>query len=534
MNTEAIETWIEKGQITVGIEIGSTRIKTVAITPECQTIATGIFEWENQFKNGYWTYDLDEMWHGIQQSYADMARNITKTYHLTLTRIASLGISGMMHGYLVFDQAGTLLAPFRTWRNNNANHAAEQLRTLFEVNIPERWSIAQLYQSILDQETHVKDIDFMTTLAGYVHWRLTGKRVLGIGDASGMFPIDNTTHTYRSDLCDTFNQLLNQAGYAQHIEAILPEVCVAGVEAGQLTEAGARALDPTGHLLAGCPLCPPEGDAQTGMVATDSTAPRSGNVSVGTSIFAMLVLERPLSQMYPDVDIVTTPDGNNVAMIHANNGTSELDQWMSLFGEVFDTMGITYQKEALFTKLLERSLEDTTALPQWLSYGYISGEFITDVPTGYPAMLRTREGHLSLTEFMQTHLMSLFSTLKIGVDLLVDQEDVQLNTIVGHGGLFKTPNVAQFYLANALESPVRVIDTASEGGAWGIAVLARYLFESDQIDLTTYLHEQVFQQQRGHVYTPKKEDIQHFRKYVERFKAGLPIQQMANAAFKGD
>lgn len=522
---------LQSGKISVGIEVGSTRIKTVAITPDCHTIATGSFEWENRFEAGYWTYHLDEMWKGIQESYGQMTRYIEQKYNVTMTQIASLGISGMMHGYLVFDDKGNLLVPFRTWRNNNATEAAVALREKFEVNIPERWSIAQLYQSILNQDSHVDHISFMTTLSGYIHWRLTGEKVLGIGDASGMFPVDSVTQFYRQDLCEVFDELLENHGYSHRIESILPKVNVAGQNSGELTTQGARLIDPTGKLHSGCPLCPPEGDAQSGMVATNSVAPHTGNVSVGTSIFAMIVLDKPLCHVYPEVDIVTTPSGHEVAMIHANNGTSDINSWMGLFGEVLTAMGINFNQETLFTTVLERALDENADVSQWLSYGYVSGEFITEVSTGYPMLVRTRDGQLTLAHLMKTHLFSTMSTLKIGIDLLQRNEDIRIDSIVGHGGLFKTPQVAQKYLAMALESPVRVMDTASEGGAWGMAVLANYSLHSHEQEFETYLKQRVFQQRPSTEYTPLPEDILQFREYVAKFEAGLQLQEMAHQTF---
>ena len=406
MNIEETKRFIEAGHLSVGIEFGSTRIKTVAIDDDFNTIATGSFEWENSFDNGYWTYSMNDAWVGLQKSYGEMTRYVKDTYDTTVNQIASLGISGMMHGYLVFDEHDDLLVPFRTWRNNNANEAATVLREDFNINIPERWSIAQLFQSAMETEPHVERVRYMTTLAGYIHWYLTDEKVIGIGDASGMFPIDSQRLDYRQDLMDRFNKLFAQRGYNQKIGDILPRVVVAGESAGRLTETGAKLIDPNGELQAGCPLCAPEGDAATGMVATNSVAPRTGNVSAGTSIFSMIVLEQPIQRVYPEVDIVTTPDGYEVAMIHANNCTSDINLWINLFEEVLQTMGVNYDKNELFTKVFESALNGEDNLGNLLSYGYISGEFITDVPQGYPMLVRSVDSNFNLANLMKTHIYS--------------------------------------------------------------------------------------------------------------------------------
>lgn len=531
MTDEQIKQYIEDGKLTIGIEFGSTRIKSVAIDDQFNTIASGSFEWENEFKNGYWTYSMNDAWVGLQKSYAKMTQQIKDTYHTTVNHIASLGISGMMHGYLVFDDKDDLLVPFRTWRNNNANEAASILREDFQVNIPERWNIAQLFQSAMDGESHVSQVNYMTTLAGYIHWYLTDEKVLGIGDASGMFPIDSKTLDYRQDLIERFNQLFSKKGYYQKLETILPQVVVAGKSAGTLTEAGAKLIDPNNELQPGCPVCPPEADAATGMVATNSVAPRTGNVSAGTSIFSMIVLEQSLKRVYPEVDIVTTPDGYEVAMIHANNCTSDINTWVDLFGEVLETMGVQYDKGELFTKLFESALKGDDNLGNLLSYGYVSGEFITDVPQGYPMLVRSVDSQFNLANLMKTHIYSAFSTLKIGIDLLKDNEDIKIDSMLGHGGIFKTEKVAQTFLAAALESEVRVMQTASEGGAWGIAVLAQYLVDQKNSDLATYLNQYAFKGTNSLNITPTQEEIESFKQYNARFKQGIALQNTANSQF---
>ncbi|MCY1573179.1 xylulokinase [Staphylococcus pettenkoferi] len=533
MTTSEIKQLIDAGQLSIGIEFGSTLIKTVAIDPECRTIATGSYEWENQFKHGYWTYSMNDVWVGLQRSYAEMTDAIKDQYDTTVRRIASLGISGMMHGYLVFDEHDDLLVPFRTWRNNNANEAASILREDFQVNIPERWSIAQLYQSAIDREEHVPHVRYMTTLAGYVHWYLSGERVLGIGDASGMFPIDSETLTYRSDLLQRFNTHFHEAGYTQQIEDILPEVVVAGQSAGRLTEIGAKLIDPHEELEAGCPMCAPEADAATGMVATNSVAPRTGNVSAGTSIFSMIVLEKQIQQLYPEVDIVSTPDGYEVAMIHANNCTSDINAWVGIFEELLQRLGVDYDKNNLFTTLFESALDGDDDLGQLLSIGYVSGEFITDVPQGYPLLLRSLDSNFNLANFMKSQIYSAFATLKIGIDLLKENEQIQIDSMLGHGGIFTTKEVAQRYMAAALESPVSVMQTASEGGAWGIAVLARYLV-AEHKDLAQFLNDSAFEASDAITIEPTEAEIESFRNYTERFKAGMELEHVADQQFNSN
>ena len=533
MTTSEIKQLIDAGQLSIGIEFGSTRIKTVAIDSECRTIATGSFEWENQFKHGYWTYSMNDVWVGLQRSYAEMTDAIKDQYDTTVRRIASLGISGMMHGYLVFDEHDDLLVPFRTWRNNNANEAASILREDFQVNIPERWSIAQLYQSAIDREEHVPHVRYMTTLAGYVHWYLSGERVLGIGDASGMFPIDSETLTYRSDLLQRFNTHFHEAGYTQQIEDILPEVVVAGQSAGRLTEIGAKLIDPHEELEAGCPMCAPEADAATGMVATNSVAPRTGNVSAGTSIFSMIVLEKQIQQLYPEVDIVSTPDGYEVAMIHANNCTSDINAWVGIFEELLQRLGVDYDKNNLFTTLFESALDGDDDLGQLLSIGYVSGEFITDVPQGYPLLLRSLDSNFNLANFMKSQIYSAFATLKIGIDLLKENEQIQIDSMLGHGGIFTTKEVAQRFMAAALESSVSVMQTASEGGAWGIAVLARYLV-AEYKDLAQFLNDSAFEASDAITIEPTEAEIESFRNYTERFKAGMELEHVADQQFNSN
>lgn len=528
---ERIKEQIEAGDISVGIELGSTRIKTVAVNAQCETIATGSFEWENTFKDGFWTYSLNDVWNGLQISYQSMTDEVKDKYGVAIKQLKSLGISGMMHGYLAFDDKDDLFVPFRTWRNNNAHDAARKLTEHFGVNIPERWSIAQLYDAAIHDAPHTQNVRYMTTLSGYVHWYLTGERVLGVGDASGMFPIDPKTHRFREDLLNQFNDLYHKEGYTQDVHDVLPKVLVAGEDAGYLTETGAKLIDPNQELQAGCPMCAPEGDAATGMVATKSVAPRTGNISAGTSIFSMIVLDHPLEKLYPEVDLVTTPAGDEVAMIHANNCTSDINDWMDLFAEVLDTMGAAYTKEDLFTRMFEKALEGDKELGHLLSYGYVSGEFITDVPKGYPMFIRSVESQFNLANVMKTHIFSAFSTLKIGIDLLKRNEALEIDSMIGHGGIFKTERVAQSFLAAALESPVSVMQTASEGGAWGIAVLARYHVDHQGQKLSDYLDHHAFGDVEALVLEPKAKDVESFKQYIERFEAGLPLERQADTHF---
>ncbi|CAM2911909.1 MULTISPECIES: xylulokinase [Staphylococcus] len=518
---------IEKGDITVGIELGSTRIKAVAIDASTRPIAKGSYEWTQQLKAGYWSLSLDEVWRGLQESYQRMSQEIYDRYHIRLKKLAALGISGMMHGYLAFDQEGKLLVPFRTWQNNYAREAGAKLTHQFQFNVPERWSIAQYYQCVCNREAHVKDVAYLTTLSGYVHWQLTDEKVLGIGDASGMFPIDAQQNTYRKDLMAQFDALMKEQGFSQSIESILPKVYQAGERAGLLTATGAKRLDPDGFLEAGCVMCPPEGDAGTGMIATNSIAPKTGNVSAGTSIFSMIVLEQPLKQVDPDVDIVMTPAGDEVAMIHANNCTSDINQWMHLFEEVFQVMGVSYDKETLWTRLFEQATQGDDDLGQLLSYGYVSGEFITDIKQGFPLFMRLEERELTLANFMKTHIYSALSTLKIGVDRLKKHENIALDRMTGHGGIFKTKNVVQRYLAAALETPITVMETANEGGAWGIAVLARYIIEN-HTTLDGYLNTIFKDNLHTSTWSPQPQDIESFKAYIQRFEKYLTLERELN------
>ena len=524
--TEHMQQAIKEGRTSLGIELGSTRIKAVLIDDHFQTIASGSFEWENQLADGIWTYSMDAIWQGLQASYQALKQAVQEEYGLTLTKIGTIGFSAMMHGYLAFDAQDHLLVPFRTWRNAITEDAEEQLTALFQYTIPQRWSIAHLYQAILNQESHVADIAFFTTLAGYVHWQLTGEKVIGIGDASGMFPIDSHTKDFDETKLAQFDAQIAEFDYPWQVRELLPQVLVAGTTAGTLTAAGALKLDPSGNLQAGIPLCPPEGDAGTGMVATNSVAPKTGNVSAGTSAFAMIVLEEPLKQVHPEIDMVTTPAGDLVAMVHTNNCTSEINAWVKLFKEFTSAAGIDYSVEEIFALLFNEALKGDPSCGGLLSYGYYSGENITKIAEGRPLFVRSPDSAFTLPNFMRMHLYSAFGAMKIGMKIL-EAEDVAIERIVGHGGIFKTPEVAQRMLAAVMEAPVTVMETAGEGGAWGIALLAEYLRQSDHQTLDVFLNEVVFQDDTGTTLAPLPADIEGFQLFVDRYQAGLPIEQAA-------
>lgn len=519
------KTVIQQGKTTLGIELGSTRIKAVLIDDAFQTIASGSYEWENQLVDGIWTYALTEVWQGLQQAYGELAAEVQQKYGEPLTKVGALGFSAMMHGYLAFDSQGELLVPFRTWRNAITQEAEQKLTALFQYNIPQRWSIAHLYQAILNQEDHVSQVAFFTTLAGYVHWQLTGKKVLGVGDASGMFPIDSATKDYDKAKIQQFDELVGNR-VPWHLKDLLPECLVAGEDAGVLTEAGARLLDPSGVLAAGIPLCPPEGDAGTGMVATNAVKERTGNVSAGTSAFAMIVLERPLQAVHPEIDLVTTPAGSLVGMVHTNNCTSEINAWMKLFREFADLTGQKLSDDELFATLFNLALTGDPECGGMLSYGYYSGENITQMAAGRPLFVRTPESKFNLANFMRLHLFSAFGAMKIGMDIL-KKEAVAIDSLVGHGGIFKTPVVGQKILAAAMDAPVTVMKTAGEGGAWGIALLASYLVRGAGTSLGDYLAQVVFAGDKGTTIEADPQDVAGFETYVKRYAAGLPIEQAA-------
>lgn len=532
-NQNDMQKVIEKGQTALGIELGSTRIKAVLIGMDHAPLASGSYEWENQYENGIWTYSLEDVWAGLQASYRQLSQEVLEKYNTPLQTIGAIGFSAMMHGYMAFDEDGILLVPFRTWRNTITGQAAEELTNLFQFNIPQRWSIAHLYQAILNQEAHVMEISYLTTLAGYVHWKLTGQKVLGVGEASGMFPVDSLTNDYDVAMIEQFNEGLELESISWQLQDILPKVLVAGENAGTLTEAGAKLLDPTGQLQAGIPLCPPEGDAGTGMVATNSVAQRTGNVSAGTSVFAMIVLEKALSRLYPEIDMVTTPTGKPVAMVHSNNCTSDLNAWIGLFREFTDVLGVKIDQSSLFEMLYQQALAGDADGGGLLAYNYLSGEHITHLEEGRPLFVRTPESSFTLPNFMRVHLFSALGALKIGLDILFEQEKVQIDQILGHGGFFKTKEVGQKLMAAAMNVPVSVMETAGEGGAWGIALLAAYMLnKAENEPLEAYLADKVFAGESGTTIAPDPADVAGFAAFMARYKKGLVIEETAVTALK--
>ena len=528
MNQNDIRIAIESRKTVLGVEFGSTRIKAVLIGEDHLPIASGSYEWENRYENGVWTYHLNDVWTGLQESYRKLSNEILEKYNAPLKTIGAIGFSGMMHGYLAFDKQDKLLVPFRTWRNTVTGQAAEVLTDLFQFNIPQRWSIAHLYQAILNKEPHVQDICYLTTLAGYVHWKLTLQKVLGVGEASGVFPIDSETNEYDGRMMELFDERLKAENIPWKLQDILPTILRAGEGAGVLTEEGAGLLDPTGGLQAGIPLCPPEGDAGTGMVATDSVAERTGNVSAGTSVFAMIVLEKPLSKVYPEIDMVTTPTGKPVAMVHSNNCTSDLNAWVELFHEFTHALDVEVSQSRLFEVLYQRALMGDADGGGLLAYNYLSGEHITHFEEGRPLFVRTPESRFTLSNFMRTHLFSSLGALKIGMDILFEQEQVQLDQIFGHGGFFKTREVGQKIMAAAMNVPVSVMETAGEGGAWGIALLASYMLHNAAGEaLEDYLSNRVFAGDAGTTIAPDPRDVAGFTLFMERYKQGLAVERAA-------
>jgi len=524
---------IESGKAVLGIEFGSTRIKAVLVDESHAPMASGSHQWENRLEDGIWTYSLEDIWTGLQDCYRDLAEDVRKRYGTELRKTAAIGISAMMHGYMAFDQEDRLLVPFRTWRNTITGQAAERLSSLFHFNIPERWSIAHLYQAILNGEPHVPQITFVTTLAGYIHWKLTGQKVLGVGDASGMFPIDSASGTYHQGMMDQFDDLISSYGFSWNLKDVLPKVLTAGEHAGTLTAEGAKLLDVSGTLEAGIPMCPPEGDAGTGMAATNSVAVRTGNVSAGTSVFAMAVLERELKNQYREIDMVTTPDGHPVAMVHANNCTSDLNAWVGIFREFAESAGMTMDSDALYGLLYQKALEGDADCGGLLSYGYFSGESITKMEEGRPLFVRMPDAKFSLANLMRVHLYSALGALKIGMDILTRKEQVELDSLLGHGGLFKTKGVGQRIMAAAMNTPVSVMETAGEGGPWGMALLASFMVKREEgEDLAGYLSHKVFAGNKGTRMEPDEADVKGFEAFMERYQAGLAVERAAVESLK--
>ena len=519
---------IETGKAILGIEFGSTRIKAILIDEENKPIAQGNYEWENKLVNGLWTYSIESIWNGLQDCYTNLRNDVNKKYKVEIESLAAIGISAMMHGYMPFNSKEEILVPFRTWRNTNTGKAAAKLSKLFVFNIPLRWSISHLYQAILNKEEHVKYIAYLTTLAGYIHWQLTGEKVLGIGDASGMLPIDPVTKDYSEKMVKKFDELVTPKKYTWKLLDILPKVVLAGENAGKLTEEGAKKLDTSGHLKAGIPLCPPEGDAGTGMTATNAVEPRTGNVSAGTSSFSMIVLEKDLSKPYKVIDMVTTPDGSPVAMVHCNNCTSDINAWVGLFKEYQELLGVEVNMSEIYNKLFAEALKGDADCGGLISYNYISGEPVTGFDTGRPLFVRSANDKFNLANFMRVHLYGSVGVLKIGNDILFNKEDVKVDRSTGHGGLFKTKGVGQRILAAAINSPISVMKTAGEGGAWGIALLGSYMVnKGKEQSLANFLDQEVFAGNKGVEVKPNPEDVKGFNKYIKNYKACLKIEQAA-------
>lgn len=520
---------IESGKTALGIEFGSTRIKGVLVDYDGNVLGIGFHDWENSLINNIWTYSLEDVRAGLKDCYSSLKKDLKEKYGVDkVTTYGAIGISAMMHGYVALDKDDRQIAPFQTWRNSNTEEAADKLTELFNYNIPIRWSVAHLYQRILDGEDHVKNLAYVSTLAGYVHYLLTGKKVLGVGDAAGMFPIDSETNDYNEKMVQQFDELVAPYGYGWKLRDLFPKVLVAGDDAGVLTAEGAALMDESGQLQPGIPMCAPEGDAGTGMVATNSVAPRTGNVSAGTSTFAMLVLEHQLSKLYREIDMVTTPTGFPVAMSHANNGTSDLNAWVSLFGEFYELMGGKADMGELFQKLYENSLNGDPDCGGLLAYGYYSGEGITHLNEGRPLLIRTANSKFNLANFMRVNLYTSLGAVKLGMDILLKEEGMKCDRMMGHGGLFKTKGVAQKYLAAAVNAPVTVMDTASEGGAWGIALLAAYLVDGKKDGtLEEYLDDRIFKGLAGSTIAPDPKDVEGYEIFTERYKKGLAAEKAA-------
>ena len=518
---------IMDGRTALGIELGSTRIKAVLVNDRNEIIAQGDHSWENQLVDGIWTYSLKAIWGGLQDAYAQLAANVNRQYGTDLTTLGAMGFSAMMHGYMAFNDKDELLVPFRTWRNTMTEEASLKLTEAFGFHIPQRWSIAHLYQAILKGEEHVKDVAFFTTLAGYIHWQLTGEKVLGVGEASGMFPIDSNTKQFDTKMIETFDAMVADKGFPWKLAEILPGVKVAGEHAGVLTAEGAKKLDPTGTLQPGVPLCPPEGDAGTGMTATNSVRVRTGNVSAGTSVFSMIVTEKPLSKAYEEIDMVTTPTGEPVAMVHCNNCTSDLNAWVDLFKETLDLFGADVSMNDLYGKLYNKALEGDADCGGLLAYNYFSGEHVTGFEEGRPLFVRKPDAAFTLSNFMRTHLYTSLGALKTGMDILLKEEKVAIDRITGHGGFFKTKGVGQSILAAACNTPIAVMETAGEGGAWGMAILANYMISGEKLPLDVYLEQEVFADAACEIQEPKEEMVAGFEAFMENYKAGLAVERAA-------
>jgi len=523
---------IEAGEAILGIEFGSTRIKGALIGPDGKTVASGSYSWENQLVDGIWTYDIDEIWKGLAGCYSSLAADVKSKYKVELKSLAGMGISGMMHGYMASDAAGELLVPFRTWRNNITSEACAALTPEFEFAIPQRWTIAHLYQSILGGQEHVSRISYLATLAGFIHWKLTGEKVVGIGEASGMFPIDSEALDYDETMVRKFDALVAGKGYGWKLRGILPKVLPAGAAAGKLSEAGAKLLDPSGALRPGVPFCPPEGDAGTGMVATNSVRPRSGNVSAGTSVFAMIVLEKKLKRVHKEIDMVVTPDGAPVAMAHANNGSSDFDAWVSLFGQAAEALGLKVRPDELYSKLTPLALRGDPDAGKLLAINFVSGEHVAGLSEGRPLVARNADSSFSIENFVRALLFSSLCAVRTGMDILTEDEGVKIEGIRGHGGFFKSGDTGQRIMAAAMDTPVSLPAGAGEGGAWGMALLAAFMLrEKKSLSLPDYL-DATISDSIGAPIAPSPADVEGFRAFFARYKSGLAVEKAAIAALK--
>lgn len=518
---------IESGDVFLGIEFGSTRIKAALIAPNTTPLASGSYGWENQLKDGVWTYDMADVWKGLASCYASLVEDVKARYAVELDAVAAMGFSGMMHGYVALDRDGNLLVPFRTWRNNITGQACDELSPLLDFAVPQRWSIAHLYQAILDAQPHVPQIARLTTLAGYIHLKLTGEHKMGVGEASGMFPIDPTTGDWDAERMDKFDALIAPRNLGWKLRDILPSVLSAGEPAGQLSADGAKLLDPSGKIQQGIPLCPPEGDAGTGMVATNAVRPRSGNVSAGTSVFAMIVLEKNLSRVHDGIDIVVTPDGSPVAMAHSNNGSSDIDAWISLFGQVAQTLGVKVSPETLYGKLMPLAVQGEPDAGGLLSINYVSGEHMTGFTEGRPLFARNQGSRFTLENYMRAMYYASLCAMRTGMNILTDEEGVVIDEIRGHGGFFKGGDTGQRMMAAALNVPVSIPATAGEGGSWGMAVLAAFMLRANtNQSLPDYLDAQISDSIGAPVH-PDPKDVKGFSEFFERHKLGLAIEREA-------
>ena len=531
MNSEILQK-IKDGKTALGIELGSTTIKAVLITDNFKPISTGSYLWENQLKDNIWTYELDEVWKGIQTSYKQINSDIYNKYKIHLKKINYIGVSAMMHGYLAFDKNGTLLVPFRTWRNNITKTSAERLTELFNFHIPERWSIAHLYQAILNKEPHVAKVQYLTTLAGYVTWQLTGNKNIGIGDASGMFPISSKEYTYNPTFIGKFNNLEAVQKYEWQLPDILPKVLLAGQSAGNLTQQGAAKLDITGELEAGSQVAPAEGDAGTGMVSTNSIKEDTGNISVGTSAFAMIVLNHHLNKIHKDIDIVSTPTGLPVAMVHTNNCSSDINAWVNIFKEFSELIDKPIKESDLYKKLFNNTEFGDLDAGKLVNYAYLSGENITEVEQGRPMLIRSPKSKFNLANLFKVQIYSAFASLKIGMDILKSEENIQPKSMIAQGGLFKTPRIAQQILADALNTNIEILDNADLGGPWGIAILAEYLSKSSELSLEEFLTNYVFKNIKKKELSPNPAGVKGYDQFIQNYKEMLPIErQVGNIEF---